>query len=114
MAEMLRKVFIRFTVSHSPDVVGYKMYAQANDVPLDRNGPSFDLGMPVPDSEGVCLVDLSSVPGISELDGTYNLGIVSVDDAGNESSMLSEGLENITLDFIAPDPPTAASVIYGS
>lgn len=115
MAEMLKKVSVQFTKSGSPDIVGYKLYAAPQGTPIDRQSAlPFDLGMPVFDNNGVGLVDLSTINGIGALDGIYDLGICAVDDAGNESEMLTEGLAGVNLDFVAPDPPTAASVIYGS
>lgn len=113
---LLKSVKLQFNKSNSPDIGFYKLYAQStNDsVGVNYNSPSFNLGMPEFDENGVAQIDLSSIPGMNLMDGTYNLGITAVDDAGNESAMLTTGLEGIQLDFVAPDPPTAASIIYGN
>jgi len=48
---------------------------------------------------------------MTTLDSIYNIGVVSVDDAGNESSFSL--LDNVPLDFTAPDPPGPLSLESG-
>lgn len=93
---------ITFPPSDSPDVVGYKMYIIETPEAVDYDSPSVDLG-------NVTEIDMALVEGMSTKDGIYNLGIVAVDDAGNESSM---SLANdVPLDFAPPNPPGAITFI---
>ena len=101
---------LRFNPSGSPDVVSYTLFYQQVPDAVTFDSASVDLGNPSTDENGQCVVDLSSVSGMSTMDGVYNLGLVAVDDAGNSSSMLTEGLSGVALDFVAPDPPSNASV----
>jgi len=113
MAELIKTVTLKFKESFSPDVVGYKLYIGPAPDPVDRaTAQVFDLGKPDADADNIISVDIASLDGAMTMDGTYNLGVASIDDAGNESSLLTAGLENIALDFVAPDPPTDASVSY--
>lgn len=92
----VKTVKISFPPSGSPDVAGYRLYMSESPAPVDYACPSWDLGSNTS-------VDLSTLDGMTTRDGTYNLGIVAVDGAGNESSMSI--LEGVALDFVAPDPP---------
>ena len=113
MAELLKTVTLKFKESFSPDVVGYKLYVGPAPDPVDRRTAQvFDLGKPDADADNMISIDIASLPDAMTMDGTYNLGVAAIDDAGNESSLLTEGLENVALDFVAPDPPTSATVIY--
>lgn len=86
---------LSFSPSTSEDVVGYKLYLQQAPDPVTYDSPSFDLGDKTE-------VYISTLPGMEEVDGVYNLGVTAVDDAGNESSM--QVLEGMALDFLAPAP----------
>lgn len=112
MAELIRKAFLNFNASGSLDVIGYALYYQAMPDVVDRASTRIDLGNPTPDVNGVISVELSALPGMTTLDGRYNLGVSTVDDANNESSIITEGLEDIPLDFTAPDPPSNANVSF--
>ena len=105
----VNELYLRFTPSGSPDVVGYKLYLQLAPDPVSYTSTSFDLGNP-PASGSPALVELNlaTLPGMTTYDGTYNLGVTTVDDAGNESSMRTA--EGVELDFVAPDPPGPISV----
>lgn len=92
---------IKFIGSESPDVVGYKLYVEEAPNPVGYESKSYDLG-------NRTVVPLEELPGIGDLDGTYNLGLASVDDAGNESDL--QILENVALDFFAPAAPTGFEV----
>ena len=97
----VKDVTISFPASQSPDVVGYKLYVEEAPTPVTYNSEAVDLG-----SETT--VDLSTVSGMSTKDGTYNIGITVIDDAGNESSMSIAN--DIALDFVEPDPPGLITV----
>lgn len=117
MADLIKSVILNFNQSNSQDVKGYALYVEEAPNPPTRNSRRIDLGNPVADANGGISVELSSIEEITSLggvhmDGVYNLGVVSVDDAGNESSMLTDGIQNVALDFSAPNPPTNASVSY--
>ena len=60
------------------------------------------------DIGNVTSIDLSTLDGMTTKDGTYNIGITAIDDAGNESSMSI--VEGVALDFVAPDPPGPIAV----
>lgn len=92
----VKSIVVKYPASPSPDVVGYKLYMAAAPAPVDYDSPSFDLGK-------VTEVDISTLEGITSKDGTYNLGVTAVDDAGNESSISI--VEGVAIDFAAPDPP---------
>lgn len=93
---------LKFDGSSSADVVGYKLYVEEAPNAVSYTSKSFDLG-------NRTVVPLEELPGIGALDGTYNLGLTAVDDAGNESDL--QVLENIALDFFAPAAPTNFDVI---
>ena len=107
---------LKFKPSESADVVGYKLYMKPHEesIPLtkDNAGINLDLGKPVPDTDGYIKIQLETIPEISVLDGFYDLGVASVDEVGNASPLLTQGLVNIDLDFVAPVPPTDGSVYY--
>jgi len=86
---------LSFSPSDSQDVVGYKLYVQPAPDPVTYDSPSFDLGNKTE-------VFISTLPGLDQVDGVYNLGVTSVDDAENESDMTL--IEGVSLDFFAPAP----------
>ena len=108
--------FIKFRPSGSQDVVSYNLYhkldEQDNPLTKDNSNPAIDLGNPAPDAEGFIVVELNVIPELASLDGMYDLGVAAVDDAGNISPMLTTGLADISLDFLAPSPPSEASVFW--
>ena len=92
----VKGTMLSFPPSDSPDVVGYKLYIEDVPNPVSYDSASFELGN---NTE----IDLSELEGMTTRDGVYNIGVVAVDDAGNESSM---SLANdVPLDFVAPNPP---------
>ena len=93
---LVKSAVLNIPASGSPDIVGYKLYIEPAETPVSYASESFLLG-------DVDQVDLSLLPGFTTRDGRYNIGVSSVDDAGNESSM--SVLDDIALDFVAPDPP---------
>jgi hypothetical protein len=90
---------LSFPGSDSPDVVGYKLYIEDVSTELTYDSVSYDLGMET-------TVDLATVA--ADKDGVFNIGVTAVDDAGNESDM--SVLNNVPLDFMAPNPPGVATV----
>ena len=99
---LVKGLTISFPASDSPDVVGYKMYVEEAPEVVTYNSLSIDLG-------NNTTIDMSTLEGMSTRDGVYNLGIVAIDDAGNESSM---SLANdVPLDFAPPNPPGTISFI---
>lgn len=52
---------------------------------------------------------VSDLPGMSQVDGVYNIGVAAVDDAGNEASLSIA--ENVSLDFFAPDPVSDLKIV---
>lgn len=93
---------LSFVPSDSPDVVGYKLYLQETPDAVSYDSQSFDLGTNTS-------VDLGTLPGLENVDGIFNIGIVAIDDAGNESDMSIAS--DVPLDFVAPNPPGAISFI---
>lgn len=92
----IKGLTVSFPASTSLDVVGYKMYIEEAPVEVTYESLSIDLG----DST---VIDMETLEGMSTKDGIYNLGIVAIDDAGNESSMSLAS--DVPLDFAPPNPP---------
>ena len=92
----IKNLIVSFPASESPDVVGYKLYLEEASRPVGYESPAWDLG-------NVTEIDLSILSGMTTRNGAYNLGVVAIDGAGNESSMSI--IEGVALDFVAPDPP---------
>jgi len=108
---------LKFKPSESEDVVGYKLYMKPfeAEVPITKDNATIvlDLGKPAADAaDGYIKIQLETIPEIAALDGFYDLGVASFDEVGNASVLLTQGLANIDLDFIAPVPPTDGSVYY--
>jgi hypothetical protein len=108
---------LKFKPSESTDVVGYKLYVkphvEGEVITKENSGIIVDLGLPTADlADGYIKIDLAAIEAIASLDGYFDLGVVSIDDAGNSSVMLTQGLANVGLDFVAPVPPTDGSVYY--
>ena len=102
----IREVRIRFKPSGSPDVTNYNLYYCDAGAGLDYDSSVVDLGKPQVDADGYMRVDIAALGIFS--DGRYDIGITSVDDAGNESSMTM--LRDVPFDFVAPDAPTDLAV----
>lgn len=98
----VKNVTLEFPASGSPDVVGYKLYIQPVPDPVTYESISVDLG-------NSTSIVLNEVAGMPTTDGIYNLGVTAVDDAANESSMSL--LNEVPLDFTAPDAPGALGLI---
>jgi hypothetical protein len=102
----LQPAILRFPKSGSPDVVTYKLYMELEGITVTYDSPSYDIGST--EVDGYIVVDLAAVPGMTTLDGVYNIGVTAVDDAGNESSFSTKN--SVPLDFTPPDPPGALEI----
>jgi hypothetical protein len=94
----VKQIKLSFPASDSPDVVGYKLYIEEVPTEITYDSKFFDLG-------NNTSVDISTLEGMTDRDGVYNLGVTAVDDAGNESSFSL--INNVPLDFLAPNLPGA-------
>lgn len=107
---------LKFKPSVSQDVVKYVLYYRPDEpnVPLTKNNTvaTIDLGLPVVDSDGFIEITLNNISELQNLDGTFDMGVAAVDDGGNASALLTSGLVDIQLDFLAPSPPSEASVYW--
>ena len=108
---------LRFRPSGSQDVVGYSLYYKPDDPaqPLTKDNPAAIVHLGNPDvnvDDGFIHVDLQAMPELAGLEGMYDLGVAAVDGAGNISPLLTTGLADISLDFLAPSPPSEASVYW--
>lgn len=108
--------FLKFKPSLSADVVGYQLFYKNHDPaePITKNNTlaKIELGNPPSDAQGEIHIELNSIPILADLDGDYDFGVAAVDDAQNVSPLLTQGLMNIGLDFLAPNPPSEASVYW--
>jgi len=96
----IKDVKLSFPPSPSTDVVSYKIYIEAVPTEVTHDSQSYDLGDNTTD------ILLNTILGT--IDGVFNLGVVAVDDVGNESdfSLLSD----VPLDFVPPEPPGALTI----
>ena len=80
-------VKMKFKPSGSQDVVSYNFYYKLAEPNIDLNKNNsvevIDIGKPDADVDGFCHVQLDTIPELAGLDGMYDLGVASVDDAGN-------------------------------
>jgi len=94
--------------SGSPDVVSYNLYYVDTGGTLNHSSPKVDLGLPAVDPDtGKMKVDVSTLGVFT--DGRYDIGLVAVDDAGNESEMAVK--LDVPFDFVAPDAPSELEVV---
>lgn len=107
---------LKFKPSVSQDVASYELYVKPDEpnVPLTKDNSTIqvNLGLPTPNVDGFIEVELNAIPELSSLEGTYDLGVAAIDNAGNSSALLTAGLMDIQLDFLAPSPPSEASVYW--
>jgi hypothetical protein len=109
MAKIQGKTY-RFNASTSPDVVSYLLVYGLNsgtDVDLDT-AARMD-AQAVSDGAGKMAINLEAVL-LSEPEGVYDLAVVAVDDAGNESDY-GAVVRSVNLDFTPPEAPTAGEVV---
>ena len=101
---LIKDMVMKFAPSGSPDVVGYKMYLEKAPNLVNRGSFGIYLGMPPIDpKDGLMWINIADLSDIPTTDGTYNIGVVAIDDRGNESSFTKA--DDVPLDFVAPDAP---------
>ena len=107
---------LKFKPSVSQDVVSYQLFYRPDEpnVPLTKDNTiaTIDLGLPDVNADGFIEVVLNEIPQLQNLDGTFDMGVAAIDDGGNASALLTSGLVDIQLDFLAPSPPSEASVYW--
>jgi hypothetical protein len=105
---------IKFQQSASQDVVSNIVYVKPHSAEaITKDNATKQAALdppPAPEADGYIHFDIQ--PLFPDLDGDYDFGIAAIDDAGNPSPLLTQGLINVSLDFVAPSPPTDASVYY--
>ena len=97
----IKETWLRFPPSDSIDVVTNKLYLEVSPGVVTESSPSFDIGNYI-NGDGLVEVNLAVIPGMTTLDGVYNVGVAAVDDRGNEASMVIA--TDVALDFLAPNP----------
>lgn len=107
--------FIKFKQSGSQDVVANKIYVRVHNpaTPINKLNALKNVKVeppPNPDIDGFTNIEFSVL--FPTLDGYYDFGVSAIDDAGNESPLLTQGFINIPLDFVAPGPPTEGSIYF--
>ena len=90
----IKEVTLSFPPSEALDVVGYKLYIEETPNEVTHDSTFYDIG-------NNTTVNLNEI--MSDIDGVYNIGVVAVDDAGNESDFSLVG--DVPLDFIPPQAP---------
>lgn len=95
----VKDVTLSFPASPSTDVVSYKLYIEESPTEVTHDSQNYDLG----NNTSILLNTI-----LGDVDGIFNIGVVAVDDVGNESdfSLLSD----IPLDFVPPQPPGALTI----
>ena len=92
---------ITWTKSESIDVVGYKIYYVPEGEELNYGSPNVTVG----DVDSVLIpVD---VPEFPLVDGSYTIGLSSIDDVGNESDIITK---TVPFDLVAPAAPSGLEV----
>lgn len=107
MAKLTSRIF-KFVPSTSPDVVAYRVYVDAPGA-VTYTSPSADVTDLSVGADGKIAVDLAGLAVTATADGVYDVGVASVDDAGNESDIAV--LAGVTLDFTAPSAPTELEIV---
>ncbi len=107
--------YIKFKQSGSADVVGNRVYVKSHDPanPITKSNAEQQADVtpaPAPDANGYTNIEINAL--FPDLDGAYDFGVSAIDDAGNDSPLLTQGFVNIDLDFVAPNPPTEGSVYF--
>ena len=97
----IKDVKLSFPPSESLDIVGYKLYIETSPTEVTHDSPSHDLGNNTAD------ILLNTILG--NIDGTFNIGVVAVDDVGNESDFSL--MDDVPLDFVPPGPPGSLTIV---
>ena len=107
----MRKMLLAFTPSVSEDVVSYLMEV----IPAGEAEPvvveSVKLAQlqEIEQAPGQKVIDVSSFPAVTDLDGVYDINLYAVDDAGNQSE--AGTVAGVEIDFLAPSAPTNLSIM---
>jgi hypothetical protein len=94
-AILMANRFLRWDKSTSDDVVGYQILFKKDSPPVDG-----DAAVTVGD---VDVLDLTTVPALSNADGLYHFSVRSIDDVGMKGE---HARTSGPLDFVAPAPAT--------
>jgi len=111
-------VLVRVKPSGSPDVVSYQIYSKPHieNETITKENAAITITVPVDQwqdrGDGYIYCRLDNRDEFSGLDGYYDFAVAAVDDAGNVSPLLTQGLSNVGVDLLAPNPPTEASIIF--
>jgi len=95
----IKDVTLSFPPSDSTDTVGYKLYLEIAPAEVTHDSPNYNLG----NNTSVLLNTL-----LGTVDGVYNIGVVAVDDVGNESDFSL--MDDVPLDFVPPAPPGSLTI----
>ncbi len=106
MAEVIKK-FLRWVASVAPDVVAYEIFVSdpGGNVTLASMSWRFDQGTPQFDNLVVTIPD--DLPGFPQIEDTYELGVMAIDDVGNKADM---AVISAPFDFDAPAPATGLTI----
>ena len=106
MAEVIKK-YLRWTPSLSPDVVGTRIFVSEPGGKVTRNsqGWQFPQGTAVHDNSECTIPD--DLPGFPQVEDTYEIGVMAVDDVGNMADMT---VISSPFDFDAPLPVTGLTL----
>ena len=106
MAEVIKK-FLRWQPSTSPDVVAVEVYVSepGGSVNFVSQNWRFDAGTPQFDNSVVTIPD--DLPGFPQIEATYEMGVVAIDDVGNKADM---AVVSAPFDFDAPAPVTGLTI----
>ncbi len=100
---------IKFKQSTALDVVANRVRFHGANTDPDKTMPYDEVRpQPAPDADGFTRIPLSALPSAVGLDGTFDVAVTAVDDAGQESGFLD--IDAVDFDFAAPDAPTEGSV----
>jgi hypothetical protein len=108
MAKINEKT-LKFEASSSPDVVGYRLYYEVAPTAVAYDSPFIALAATTEEGTTTVAVKLNEVSEFATFDNVYNIGVSSVDDAGNESDMSL--LNDVPLDLAAPAAPGPLQLI---
>lgn len=92
-----------FTASTSEDVVAYRVTLAKNGAAVGSKDYA-DEDIPHATDAAKRTVNLANDPDWPALDGTYEVRVLAIDDAGNPSLVPLGG--SLTLDFVPPESPT--------
>lgn len=99
---------IAFIQALAADVVANRVRFHAANTEPDLATAYDEVPKPAVDADGKSRIPLSALPKAAGLDGTFDVAVTAVDDAGQESGFLD--IDAVDFDFAAPDAPTDGSV----